>query len=33
MNVSIFVPWIAAHAAFLGILLVRNIVSRVAGGI
>lgn len=24
-------PWIAAHAAFLGILLVRNIVTRFTG--
>lgn len=31
MDGSVLVPWIGAHAVFLGALLVRNLLSRVLG--
>lgn len=31
MSAAFIAPWVAVHAAFLGVLLVRSVFSRVAG--
>lgn len=33
MTGEVFAPWIAAHAVFLGLLLVRNVITRFTGSI